>query len=105
MGGARLARRLLEGQRRQDALRRGVRREFLRGPREVLDLRGHEPGVGDGAVQNHLQRVAAPCGGDGAPHFVREQEGVFFGGNHVRKDTFFFGSPLHAARVASAKTA
>ena len=45
------------------------------------------------------------CGGDGAPHFVREQEGVFFGGNHVRKDTFFFGSPLHAARVASAKTA
>ena len=105
VGGARLARRLLEGQRRQDALRRGVRREFLRSPREVLDLRGHEPGVGDGAVQSHLQRVAAPCGGDGAPHFVREQEGVFFGGNHVRKDTFFFGSPLHAARVASAKTA
>ena len=50
-------------------------------------------------------RLVATCGGDGAPHFVREQEGVFFGGNHVRKDTFFFGSPLHAARVASAKTA
>ena len=62
-------------------------------------------GVGDGAVQSHLQRVAAPCGGDGAPHFAREQEGIFFGGNHVRKGTFFFGSPLHAARVASAKTA
>ena len=105
MGGARLARRLLEGQRRQDALRRGVRREFLCGPREVFDLRGHEPGVGDGAVRRHFERVAAAGGGDGALHFFREQEGIFFGGNHVRKGTFFFGSPLHAARVASAKTA
>ena len=104
-GGARLARCLLESQRRQDTLRRGIRRELLPGPREVFDLRGHEPGVGDRAVQSHLQRVAAPCGSDGAPHFVREQEGIFFGGNHVRKGTLFFGSPLHAARVTSAKTA
>ena len=104
VGGASLARRLLESQRRQDALRRGIRRELLGGPREVFDLRGDQPRMGDPAVLRHLDRVAVPGGGDGALHLAGQQEGVFFGRYHVRKGTLFFGSALHAAAVARTKT-
>ena len=100
---ARLARRLLEGPRRQDALRRGVRGEFPFGPREVFDLRGDQTGVGHAAVRRHLQRVASAGPGDRFAHLVGAEQGVFFGGYHVGKCTLFFGSALHAARVASAK--
>ena len=104
VGGAGFARRLFEGQRRQDALRRGIRRELLCGACEVFDLRGDQPRMGNPAVLRHLERVAAACGGDSALYFVGQQECVFFGRYHVRKGTLFFGSALHAAAVARAKT-
>ena len=100
---ARLARRLLEGQRREYALRGGIRRQFRCRPREVFDLRGDQPRVGYGAVEGHVQRIAAAGGGNGPLHFVRKQEFVFFGGHHAGKCTLFFGSADHAATVASAK--
>ena len=50
VGGAGFARCLFERQRRQDALCGGVRGEFRLCPREVLDLRGDQPGVGCVAV-------------------------------------------------------
>ena len=50
VGGAGFARCLFERQRRQDALCGGVRGEFRLRPREVLDLRGDQPGVGCVAV-------------------------------------------------------
>ena len=105
MGGTCFARRLFESQRRENALRRGVRGKFPGGPCKVFDLRSYDPGMGNGAVHRHFQRVAAPCGGNNALHFVRKQEGVFFGSNHIRKGRLFFGSVLHTATVASAKTA
>ena len=104
VGGAGFARRLFEGQRGQDALRRGIRRELLRGACEVFDLRGDQPRMGNPAVLRHLERVAAACGGDSALHLVGQQECVFFGRYHVRKGTLFFGSALHTAAVARAKT-
>ncbi len=77
--------------------------EFPFGPREVFDLRGDQTGVGHAAVRRHLQRVASAGPGDRFVHLVGAEQGVFFGGYHVGKCTLFFGSALHAARVASAK--
>lgn len=99
----RLARRLLEGQRREYALRGGIRRQFRCRPREVFDLRGDQPRVGHGAVEGHVQRIAAAGDGNGPLHFVRKQQFVFFGGHHAGKCTLFFGSADHAATVASVK--
>ncbi len=104
VGGAGFARRLFEGQRGQDALRGGIRREFLCGPCEVFDLCGDQPRMGNPAVFRHLERVAVACGGNGALYLVGQQERVFFGRYHVRKGTLFFGSALHAAAVARMKT-
>ena len=100
---ARLARRLLEVLLREYALRGGIRRQFRCRPREVFDLRGDQPRVGHGAVEGHVQRIAAAGGGNGPLHFVRKQQFVFFGGHHAGKCTLFFGSADHAATVASAK--
>ena len=85
VGGCRFARCLLEGPRRQDALRGGIRREFAFGACEVLDLRGDKPGMGNRPVERHLQRVAAPGGGNRLPELVATEQVVFLGGDHGAK--------------------
>ena len=102
-GRACLARGLFESQRREDAAGFIVGGEFRPCPCEVFDLRGDQPRVGHGAVEGHVQRIAAAGDGNGPLHFVRKQQFVFFGGHHAGKCTLFFGSADHAAAVASAK--
>ena len=99
--GARLARGLFEGSGREDAFRRRIGGELLLGAREVLDLRGDQPGVRHAAVHRHGERIASPGAVNGLPDFGKAQQFVFFGGDHVGKGTLFFASRLHAARVAS----
>ncbi len=102
--GAGLARGLLEGAWRQDALRRGIGRQLPLGPGEVLDLRGHQPGMRDAAVHGHLQRVAVSGSGYGPHEFGAAEQFVFFGSDHEGKSTLFFGSLHHVARVPAARS-
>ena len=86
--GARLARRLFEGARRQDAACGVVGGEFRAGAFEVFDLRGHQRGVGRAPVERHGQRIAAEILLHGAPHVVAAQRIELFA-CHAGKVTDF----------------
>lgn len=86
--GARLARRLFEGARRQDAACGVVGGEFRAGAFEVFDLRGHQRGVGCAPVERHGQRIAAEILLHGAPHVVAAQRIELFA-CHAGKVTDF----------------
>ena len=88
MLGARFARRLFEGARRQDASGGVVGGELRTGAFEVFHLRGDQRGIGDAAVERYGHRIAAEVLGDGVSHVVAAQRIELFAG-HVRKVTDF----------------
>ena len=96
--GAGLARRLLEGQRRQDAAGAIHSGQLLARPLQVLDLRSHPRGMGYAAVESDVSGSAVEVILDGTAHRLREQHIKIGHSHHIAAKLPFFFDP-HSNRA------